>query len=224
MTLHAATPRIALLAIPLALLVAACSGAGPGQGVVSLTDPSASPDPSASATASVDPEEAMLAFQDCMKEHGVDVQVSSAGVGGSEGGPGGVDVHVDDKPSTGGAGPAQPGTGPDIDKLQAADEACRHLLPDGGMGDPSRTMDPELQDQLLAFAQCMRDHGVNFPDPQFDGGRVTVGFGPGTGGDGTQIDPNSATFKAAQEACGKDLPGGGPFQVGTGPDQGGAKP
>src|SRR5262245_34984270 len=165
-------PLLGLLLLALvAVVVAACSSAAPGQGVVSLEDPSATPDPSASPSASIDPEEAMLAFQACMKEHGVDVQVSSAGVGGGDTGPGSVDVKVDEPPP-GGAAPAQPGTGGmDIDKLKEADQACKHLLPQMGQDDPTRTMDPALQDQLLAFAQCMRDHGVDFPDPQFDGGR-----------------------------------------------------
>jgi hypothetical protein len=48
----------------------------------------------------------------------------------------------------------------------------------------------------LAYSQCMRSHGVaNFPDPTVqDGGGV--GFQLGSG-----IDPNSAQFKAAHQAC-----------------------
>ncbi len=204
---------LVLLAL-VAVVVTACSaGASSDPGVVSLTDPSASPDPSTSPTASQDPEEAMLAFQQCMRDHGVDVQVATA-VDGNGGTGGKIDVHVGDGPSKGTAGQAQPGKGLDVDKVQAADTACRHLLPDGGMGDPSRTMDPQLQDQMLQFAQCMRDHGIDFPDPQFDGGRVTIGLGGATGKDGATLpDPDSATFKAAQEACGSNLPGGAPFTV-----------
>ena len=42
----------------------------------------------------------------------------------------------------------------------------------------------------------MRAHGVpKFPDPQGDGG-LRLSAGPGTG-----IDPNSAVFKAAEQAC-----------------------
>ena len=70
-------------------------------------------------------------------------------------------------------GAAQPNAGPgDQEDFQAAEEACRDLLPAGGIGDPNATMDPELADQLLEFAQCMRDHGVDMPDPQFEGNRV----------------------------------------------------
>lgn len=54
----------------------------------------------------------------------------------------------------------------------------------------------------LAFAQCMRQHGVtNFPDPG-SGGNLKI-----TGGNG--LDPNSPTFQAAQTACQSLLPNGG---------------
>jgi hypothetical protein len=54
-----------------------------------------------------------------------------------------------------------------------------------------------LQAQMLAFAKCMRSHGVPaFPDPQVENGgtthlQVTAG----------QIDPNSPVVKAAMVAC-----------------------
>jgi hypothetical protein len=49
-----------------------------------------------------------------------------------------------------------------------------------------------------AFSACMRSHGVrNFPDPSSGGG---INIGPNSG-----IDPDSATFKAAEKACQKKL-------------------
>lgn len=48
----------------------------------------------------------------------------------------------------------------------------------------------------LKYSQCMRAHGVpKFPDPG-PNGQLRIAAGPGTG-----IDPESATFKAAQQAC-----------------------
>lgn len=48
----------------------------------------------------------------------------------------------------------------------------------------------------LKYSQCMRAHGVpKFPDPG-PNGELRIAAGPDTG-----IDPNSATFKAAQQAC-----------------------
>jgi hypothetical protein len=206
---HAPRVVAAGLAILVALSLAACGGAAQDGGVVSLVNPSASPDASSSPAASMDPEEAMLAFTKCMKEHGVDVQVSivTDGTGGT-GGTGGLQVGGDTK----GEDP-QPATAAlDPKAMEAADKACRDLLPAGGMlGDPSATMDPALADQMLKFAQCMRDHGVDYPDPVFNGGAMSVEIGGS--GDGA-IDPSSQTFQAAQETCGKELPGGGPFVIG----------
>ncbi len=118
---------------------------------------------------------------------------------------------------------AQPVTGAfDPKAMEEADKACRDLLPAGGMlGDPNATMDPALADQMLKFAQCMRDHGVDFPDPQFSGGGVMVQVG---GGEAGAIDPMSETFQAAQEACGKELPGGAPFVVGGSSSSGASGP
>jgi hypothetical protein len=48
----------------------------------------------------------------------------------------------------------------------------------------------------LAYSRCMRQHGVTkFPDPDSNG-QLRIAAGPGTG-----IDPESAVFKAAQQAC-----------------------
>jgi hypothetical protein len=55
----------------------------------------------------------------------------------------------------------------------------------------------------LKFADCMRSHGVpNFPDPSAGGG---IQMTPGSG-----IDPQSPAFQAAQNACMKLMPSGGP--------------
>jgi hypothetical protein len=55
----------------------------------------------------------------------------------------------------------------------------------------------------------MRDHGVtNFPDPDENGGLQITG-GPG-------LDPNDPKFQAAQTACEKYRPSGGPTTTTTG--------
>lgn len=72
-------------------------------------------------------------------------------------------------------------------------------------GAPSST----LARDAVRFSECMRSHGVpNFPDPSSGGGggfHIQIGSG---------IKPFSPAFKAAQAACHKLLPGGGP---GNGP-------
>lgn len=60
---------------------------------------------------------------------------------------------------------------------------------DGANGGDGRT-------GQVAYSQCMREHGVKeFPDPDGEG-RLTLRARPGSG-----LDPNSPTFKAAQEEC-----------------------
>jgi hypothetical protein len=190
----------ALLA--LAAFVAACSAVPSSSGVISLATPGASSGPSAAPSESIDPELAIADFEACMKEHGVDVQIAIAGNGTAGGGPTSGEFRAPAK-----AGEAQPGGNPedrpDEKALEEADQACRHLLPSGMTGDPNATMDPEMADQLLDFSKCMRDHGIDFPDPQFQGGGVRIQMDEG-------MDPESDAFKDAQEACGDMLPGAGP--------------
>ena len=74
----------------------------------------------------------------------------------------------------------------------------------------------------------MREHGIDMPDPNPNGGMVFEA-GPGEGGKGG-IDPSDPDFQAAQEACGDLLPGkiggGGPStnEVGPGPAAAAASP
>lgn len=206
----------AVLALVLAAGLAACGASGSGNdGVVSLASPSAAPGASAAPSAPVDPEEAMQAFTTCMKEHGIDVQVATVADGATAGG---VKVGGPTLSSSGPATGADPqtATGKDFDPkaMEAADKACRALLPSGTLGDPSATMDPAIADQLLAFAKCMRDHGVDFPDPVFSGNGVSVQVGGPAGNAQGGVDPASKAFQDAQTACAKDVPGGGPFVVG----------
>jgi hypothetical protein len=69
-------------------------------------------------------------------------------------------------------------------------------------GDDSTASDgdrrAELREAALDYAQCMREHGVDMPDPKFNGGGMTMRLGgPG------QAQPPKATMDAAQEACQK---------------------
>ncbi|MET9549890.1 hypothetical protein ABZY36_31940 [Streptomyces sp. NPDC006627] len=58
-------------------------------------------------------------------------------------------------------------------------------------------------DRALAYSECMRGNGVpDFPDPQQDSGGVKLTP------DGGGADPDSASFKKAQEACKDKAPQG----------------
>jgi hypothetical protein len=189
--------RVALAVLAIATL-AACSGAAANpSGVASLASQSPDPEASAAPQASVDPEEAALAFAQCMREHGVDMPDPQVGSNGE------MTFSI-------GVGPGNA----DMETMQAAQEACQDLMP-RPMGEP-RELSAEEKDAMLGFAQCMRDHGIDMPDPEFEnGGMVRIGGGPASnGGEGPAFDPRSDEFQAASEACraefGDQMPGGGP--------------
>lgn len=66
------------------------------------------------------------------------------------------------------------------------------------------TSTASFRKQLLAYAQCMRDNGVDFPDPQFDAsGRPQFNRQGGQSFDQLR---NSAAFQKAQKACDSKRP------------------
>jgi len=158
-------------ALALTLAVAACGGGGKSNGVASFGGAN-KPTATTSAGGSSDPRQAMLNFARCMRQHGINMPDPKPG-GGIEikGGPGGVK--------------------PDDPKFKAAQQACNKYLPNGGQ--PPKP-NPQEQQQMLAFARCMRQHGINMPDPK-PGGGIEINGGPGG------VNPDSPTFKAAQQAC-----------------------
>jgi hypothetical protein len=80
--------------------------------------------------------------------------------------------------------------------FQKAETACERLIPAGKPLSAGRQR--QMKTRLLAFAACMRSHGVpNYPDPTFgSGGEVSQGFSAKDG-----IDQSSPAFQAAQKAC-----------------------
>jgi hypothetical protein len=112
-------------------------------------------------------------FAQCMRDNGIDMPDPDPN-GGKAGGLGKVDR-----------------TDPDFER---AVDACREFLPGGG--DLSK-LDPAMLEQLRVFAQCMRDNGIDMPDPDPAAGKL--------GGLG-KIDRESPAFKAALDACRDKLP------------------
>ena len=206
---------LAVVAVALALLAAGCGGSAGADAEGVATAGGAKDADTADAAADKDPQQAGLDFARCMREHGVDMPDPEFGGDGF--------IRVGPGPGADGAasGEATAGepTGPPAG-FEEADKACRHFL-DDLVQDGGGPIDAEAQDRMLKFAECMREHGVDMPDPEFSGGggrfQARVG-GPG-------IDPSSQTFKDAQEACGSLFgpdggpdggPGGGPgFSVGS---------
>jgi hypothetical protein len=177
---------------------AACSGSGSGGGhgvasVKAASDTNAGSDQAAAKDKKkVDPQDAMLAFARCMREHGVDMPDPDTSGGG------GVVTF---------GGTSSAGTKLDagLSTFEDADKACRDLLGDAGPQKMSPKQQQEAQDQALAFSRCMRDHGVNMPDPTFGGeGTVSMKIDSASG-----VDPSDPKFEAAQQACGSAFGPGG---------------
>jgi hypothetical protein len=121
-------------------------------------------------------------------------------------------------PSSGGGISIGPGSGidPNSPKFRAAQQACQKVLPNGGQPSPQQLA--KMQQHLLAFSACMRSHGVpDFPDPTFPtGGGAQLRI---RGGSGSDLNPQSPRFQAAQTACRGNLPGN--VKVGAPPTTGG---
>jgi outer membrane murein-binding lipoprotein Lpp len=160
-----------IAAIGAAVLLAGC-GAKPDDGskVASISGPSSSAPVKAADNKS--DEDKMREFAKCMREHGVDMP--------------------DPKPAGDGGGMAITlgGDEKDRSKLDAAQNACKHLMPNGGEMKPPSA---EELDKMRKDAKCMRDHGIDMPDPDPTGKGATRMGGPGD-------DPKK--FEAAAKACG----------------------
>jgi hypothetical protein len=164
------------LAAALVLALTACGGNGDSDDVASLTDTTGqsttggSGDGGSGAPSEQEREEAALEFAQCMREHGVDF-------------PDPVNGRFEFRSTP----------GDDQAKVQEAQEACQDILEDAAPP-LDEEQQAEMQDALLAFARCMREHGIDFPDPQFEEGGGALQMLP----EGTEDDPK---FDEAQEAC-----------------------
>ncbi|MFC4997019.1 hypothetical protein ACFPIJ_04180 [Dactylosporangium cerinum] len=120
-----------------------------------------------SASPTADKAEANRRFAKCMREHGVEV------------------------PDPGPDGELQMSGDVDRGKAAEAMSACQQLLPNGGT---LSNLTPEQLEQARAFARCMREHGIDMPDPDPASGVADL-LGNGA------IDINSPAFRDAANAC-----------------------
>ena len=73
----------------------------------------------------------------------------------------------------------------------------------GSPSAPASSSPPKGEAGLLAYSQCMRSHGVaDFPDPVGNSLQLRAS-------QGSDLDPTSPQFVAAQKACQSLQPGGG---------------
>jgi hypothetical protein len=170
---------VGVLAVLMAAVLTACgSEDGDSNGVASLTDTTSTTEggdsgDSGSAEKDKDPKQAAIDYAKCMREHGVEMPDPSSN--------GELRLRV------------RPGN---EQKVEAAQKACQHIIENAG---PRLTEEQQsvMKEALLAFAKCMREHGIDMPDPQFgEGGLVTQ-----KGMRGSEVDPDDPKFREAQKAC-----------------------
>jgi hypothetical protein len=123
----------------------------------------------------LDPEDAMLKFAQCMREHGVDMPDPKPG--------GGVMVN---------------GEGIPEEQMESAQSACQKYMDMAMPDDAGHELSEEEKQSFLDMAACMRARGYNFPDPTFDGGRVTQKIEKG---EGDLPGPEDPSFQQDQEEC-----------------------
>ena len=171
-----------------ALLAAACDGSAPGI----AAGPTATAVGGAHAAAGGGTQASgLLAYASCMRSHGVPSFPDPAGSGGI---PKQAVVKASHEVSSA--------------DLQAASEACYHLLPAGGSlsGKAAQTITVHQQEDYLAAAACMRSHGVaSFPEPSFSNGQVAFPALEHV------VNLDSPQFVQAWRSCGKLIPAGLPY-------------
>lgn len=183
--------RLLALMGAILLTLAACGGDSgtTAPTLASLSDTSAEgPSDTTTTTVAVDPEVAFQEYAACMREHGV--EMPDPGIEGD----GGV-ITIG-------------GEGFDLEAMEAASAECDPILESAfGEFEMSPEQEAEMRDQELAFAQCMRDNGVDWPDPtgDFGSGNIAIDLG----------DANPEDVNAAMDVCSMDVFGGeGGFIVG----------
>jgi hypothetical protein len=176
-TMRTRTVAATTLLLALALATAGCARNGTNDPqVASAQAGGATASASPSATPSDDPD-APIKFSRCMREHG---------------------ISWFPDPKDGKMSIMVP-RGQDKKKFDAAQEACKQFMPNGGeMRKPSA----EDLEQARQMAKCMRENGVpDFPDPNPEGG-ISID------GDKMSIKPDSPTWKKAEQACSQYIPKG----------------
>ncbi len=168
-----------------------------------------SDEPTASSEASASSEdEQALAFAACMRDEGIDWPDPTFNADGS------IDLLGGLGPGGGGgAGAGQLFS--DQDSLEDAFEVCGPLVEGASfLPDQSEFLNEETQDQLLEFAQCLRDEGLDVDDPDLSEFAASGGAGGPAGLFGDGFDPDDPAVQDAIGECqgifvGGPLGGGG---------------
>ncbi|HEX3279160.1 MAG TPA: hypothetical protein VHR40_11625 [Thermoleophilaceae bacterium] len=165
------TNRFTLLALPLTAASLFFAACGGGS------------DPKSAADFKQDMRQAALKYAQCMRKHGVDMpdpQFNGKGMSMQIGGPGESAI-----PKA---------------TMDEAQRACQKIMESVKPPPMSKAQVAKARKRALKMAQCMREKGFDFPDPQFGtSGEIRQKIGPGSG-----INPEDPRFQQAMQDCGKD--------------------
>jgi hypothetical protein len=129
--------------------------------------------------------QARLNLAKCFRQHGINVPDPSSGGGAAAGG--GIFRELRNYSQA---------------QVTAARQACQQYF---AAAFPQLNLSPQqraqIQQQLVKFAECMRSHGVDVPDPTFNGNGPGAGFGFGFRQGFRSTQRNSPAFQSALKAC-----------------------
>ena len=180
---YLAGPRLVGLVGALALAVAACGGGGgnKGSGVASLGGAATA---TSTTSAGADDRQKALNWARCMRQHGINQPDPTFDAQGH--------LVPPQLPAASGANKR---------KFKAAEQACKQSEPSGGP--PPSPPSAQERQQALAFARCMRQHGINnMPDPEITATGIHQDLPEG-------MDGHDPRLRAPRQACGQYLPKGG---------------
>ena len=209
--------RFMIAIAALAALSACGSPTAADRKVASLSTAAANDAPTGSGEATgttvpSDPAAGALLFAKCMRDHGIDMADPVVVDGGGDG-KGGVAIQV----GVGGPG-GSASSQADRTAMDAANKDCQHFMSKAGgsFTPPSPEEQAKQKEEALAFTKCMREHGIDMPDPTFsDDGGMSQSMGSPTGS-GPPSDVDQKAMQDASKACGQSLPGFG-ITTGTAP-------
>ena len=174
--------RVTIISLILAigLLATACSSGSGGSDVASLDGNAQDTKVEGTETEIVPGEEAVLAFTACLRDEGLDVD----------------DPEIDGDGNLVAPTPhALAAETLDISAVHSAFGVCRGFLDNVTFGMSTEDLTGR-EDELLAFAVCMRENGYDMPDPDFsDNGHS------GDGPFGDAIDTDDPDFQTAAKSC-----------------------
>ncbi len=170
-----------IIVAALAIGVSACGSSSSGSSSTSGSAGSGG----TSTTSSTARYQARLNLAKCFRAHGINVpdpNPSGGAGGGGGGGGGGIFRQLQQYPQS---------------QIQSAEQACSQYVKQAfAFANASPAQIAQFRQQFVKYAECMRSHGVNIPDPT-----TNSGGGFGLRGVLGSVNRNSPAFQSANTAC-----------------------